>query len=662
MSQDFAHVDFETFSKVNLVETGVDVYAKDPSTGVWCMAWAINDEDVELWKLGDPFPSRLADHILKGGTLLAHNAPFELALWRYVCEKKYGWPWIPIPQMRCTSVMAYAMGLPGSLEKAAAALGLTHQKDLEGSRVMLKLCAPLPDDPDRFYDPKTSQGLFQKLYEYCKQDVRVEREVHKRAISISNAEQELWVLDQTINNRGVKIDVEAAKLAEKIVELEADRLDAKMRELTSNEVATCKANVQLKDWLIDWGIDADGVAKNHVLEMLGDKDIPPHVKEVLKIRQEAAKSSTAKLKRMTSGVSSDGRARGLFQFHGANTGRWAGRRIQLQNLPRPNLSQSEIDDVFKILKGPNKGLRYIADLVSMNYGSPLSVFSDCLRGFIIPEDGHEFLICDYNAIEARVVAWLAGEENILEIFRTTGKIYEHEAAGIYGVEMSQVTKAQRQIGKVAVLALGYGGGVGAFQQMAKGYGVKVTDAEANVIKTRWRDKNQNIVRYWYAIENAAIDACQNAGRVFVAGPAGRQVKFKKLGSFLWCLLPSNRALCYPYPEIKEVETPWGALKNGLTYMAVNSTTNKWERCKTYGGSLTENVTQAVSRDVLAQGMLRLEASLYPVVMHIHDEIVCEVEKGFGSIEEMESLMCEIPKWAEGLPLKAEGMRADRYQK
>jgi DNA polymerase len=654
------HGDFETRSAVDLKACGADVYARHDSTDILCFAYAFDDGPVELIRLGDPLPNEIKLHLLDGGIFVAHNAAFELAIWNYVCARKYNWPKLKPEQCRCTMVMAYAMAIPGSLEKSAAAMGIDQQKDLAGQRVMMQLSQPKEvlqcEDGTPFYhwftDPEHPEK-FEKLYEYCKQDIRVEQELFKRLMKLSPSEQKLWEIDQRINQRGVYVDLPAVEAAIKLVEGEKVRLDQAMREATENQVATCTASTQLKKWIISEGFETEGVAKAHVDELLKNPALPEKIKKAVLLRQEAAKSSTAKLVAMKDGACADSRIRGLFQYHGASTGRWAGRRIQPQNFPRSKLDQTFINDFLDQLP-----LGIDADEISLFYGSPMGVISEGLRGFLTAAPGHELLAADYSAIEARVLAWLAGEEDVLEIFRTHGKIYEHAAAMIFGVPMEEVTKEQRQIGKVAVLALGYEGGKGAFQMMAKAYGVKVSDREAEQIKNAWRLKRWKTVKFWRDLEAAAIAAVRYPGKKYAVG----SITYLMNASFLFCQLPSKRVLCYPYPKVGEVELPWGEMKDGLSFMSENSVTRKFDREMGYGGKLAENVTQAVSRDVLAEGIIRAEERGAPVVLHVHDEIVSEVSEGSWKLEDFEALVAEQPKWAEGLPLSAEGWIGKRYRK
>lgn len=647
------HIDFETSSACELKDAGLDNYASHPSTGVHCMAYCFDDGPVELMPIPAMDPI-VFSHVVRGGLVYAHNAAFELAIWNKVCVPRYGWPILSPMQMRCTMAMAYAMALPGGLDKASAALGIDQQKDMVGARVMMQLAKPKADGT--LWKPEDAPEKFQRLYDYCKQDVVVERELHKRMMELSESEQLIWQIDQRINQRGIHVDLRSIDAAIQLVEAEKARLDAQMLRVTGGVVGKCTEVQLLVKWIKSEGVEIKGVAKADLLDALAG-DLPDRVRQALALRKEAAKSSTAKLIAMKSRASKDGRVRGCFQFHGAATGRWAHRGIQPGNLPRPRPStkQRHIEDIIT-----NLDLR---DYIDIQYGPVLDAMADCIRGMITAGPGHELVAMDFSAIEARALAWLAGQESVLDIFRTHGMIYEHAAAGIYGVHIDAVTKDQRQIGKVAVLALGYGGGVGAFQSMARVYGVKVPDEQADQIKKAWREAHPKIVQYWYDLETAAINAVE-FGLTTKAGAKGREVTFRKAGSFLWCRLPSGRVLCYPYPVIREVEVPWGGTKPALHYMAVNGVTNKWEETSTYGGSLCENVTQAVAACLLRDALVSLEDEGYPVVMHVHDEVVVEIPACAGpeTEKEIENIMATVPQWADGLPLAAEGWRGFRYRK
>lgn len=663
-------IDFETRSACELRDRGLHNYATDPTTGVHCMAFAFDDEPVQICTGRGTEIGRVFDHVEAGGIVYAHNAAFELAIWNNICVPRYGWPELKPEQVRCTMAMCYAMGLPGALENAAPALGLAQRKDAAGKRVMLQLAKPRAEGG--FWTPDTAPEKFQQLYAYCKQDVGVERALHHRLMELSDDEQRIWQLDYRINQRGIRVDLESIDKAIALVEQEKRRLDEEMLRVTGGVVGKCTEVQVLVKWIRTQGVEMNGLAKADVLDALAG-DLPPAVEAALRLRKEAAKSSTAKLVAMKERASADGRVRGCFQFHGAATGRWAHRGIQPGNMPRPRpgMGEDEINDVIA-------NLHWHA-YIDMMYGPTMDAIADSLRGMIVAEPGNDLAAVDFSAIEARVLAWLAGQESVLDIFRTHGKIYEHAAAGIYHVPMERVTKDQRQIGKVAVLALGYGGGVGAFQSMARVYGVKVPDAEADEIKSAWRAAHPAIVSYWYDLERAAVRALTDGG-VQAVGPRGREVKFRKAGSFLWLQLPSKRVLCYPYPELRIVDTPWGEQKEALTYMTeLDSTTRKklgnkvlpdpnangnWCRISTYGGSLAENVTQAVAADLLRYSMETLESAGYPVVMHVHDEAVVEIASSCDdrTLEQIEELMAQTPAWAAGLPVSAEGWRAKRYRK
>jgi len=653
------HIDFESFSACELRYAGLDNYAKDPTTDVWCMAFAFGDQPVEIWTRQslNGFASRVLHHVASGGIIVAHNAVFELAIWNNVCVPRYGWPPLKPEQVRCTMAMAYAMGLPGALENVAPALGLDIRKDAAGKRVMMQLAKPKVDGT--FWSPEEAPEKFQKLYEYCKQDVEVERAIEKRMMKLSESEQNLWQIDYQINQRGVQIDLPSVHAAIALVESEKAALDAQIRFLTEGAVSGATDLACLKRWVRSRGVETEGMAKGDVLVLLAG-DLPADVRAVLELRREAAKSSTAKLIAMRDASSLDGRVRGLLQYHGAATGRWAGRRIQVQNLPRGFLKPHHVECAIRHISD--------RDYLDVMFGSPLDVVASCIRGMLVAALGHTLIDADFSNIEGRVLAWLAGEEWKVQAFRDFDAgigtdIYVLSYAKAFNVAIEEAIP-HRQLGKVQELALGYQGGVGAFQSMAKIYNVIVEDSRADEIKNYWREAHPKIQRYWYALEEAAIKAVSNPGHKFKAGAQGREVVFLKNGSFLWCRLPSGRALCYPYPRIGNMVTPWGADKEGLFYYKVDAEKNRWQEVKTYGGSLAENITQAVARDILAEAIVRLESIGYNVVMHVHDEVVVELKTADPEkdLRAVEKIMAVIPDWATGLPLASAGWFGTRYRK
>lgn len=678
-------IDFETFSRCELRSRGLHNYAVDPSTGAHCLAFGRDPLDVGLWIEGQPFPQELQEHLDAGGIFSAWNAQFEFYIWNFVCVRRYGWPKLPLSQLECSMAQSYAMSLPGALEKAAIVLGVNQQKDAFGARVMMQLAKPRADGS--LWRPADDPEKFRRLYEYCRQDVRTELAIRPRMLTLSPQEQALWRLDQKINYRGVQVDLPSIEKAVALVEGEQARLNKEMLRITSGVVGKCSEVQLLAKWVKLQGVPMESVNKSSVLDAL-DGDLPANVRAALTLRKEAAKTSTAKLVSMRERASPDGRVRGGFQYHGSSTGRWAHRGVQTGNFPRPRpgVKMKDIEDVLSHLDS--------RDHIDMFHGPVLDAVADSLRAMVTAAPGHELIAVDFSAIEARGIAWLAGQESALEIFRGDGKIYEHAAAGIYGKPMQKVTKDERQIGKVAILALGYGGGVGAFQNMATAYGITVTDELAEKVKVGWRKSNPRIVQYWRDLENAAINAIDfkdEKENVQSAGPKGREVRFKMDGSFLFCRLPSGRVLTYPFARmdsshtfinqktkkritlsgdaLKEQGEPDGCVRvrtndSVLWAWAVNTMTNKWEEYSPWGGFLSENLTQAICRDLLAEAITRLEANGFQVVGHVHDEVIVEIPTTApaDTLQRIEEIMCVVPTWAKDFPISAEGWRGARYRK
>lgn len=687
------HLDFETRSDINLKTAGLHNYAKGRHTDIIMACYAFDDGPVQLWVRPNDCPEDVYHHIESGGEVHAHNAAFEKEMCNNVGTRLYGWPHLYDSQLVCTLAMSYAMGLPGHLGAAAAALGISQQKDNIGYRLMLQYCQPRAVDSFGKIQWWEEPSGLKRLAEYCAQDVVVEREIGKRMLKLSHYERSIWQLDQKINGRGIKIDLPAVKAALSIVEAEKQKLIKEIQDVSDNTISTPSSIAQIKNFLALFGLDdVESIAKVEAAELLDRDDLPTPCRKVLEIRAEAGKTSTAKLDSMLCGAqASDGRFRGAFQYSGANTRRWAGRRVQLQNLPRTKISPALVNDILCEMPKLN------GDKMRLYYGPPLDVISNCLRGFLVAEEGKEFLCCDFSSIEARVIAWLAGQENVLEIFRTHGKVYEHAASSIFGKPMADISPDERQIGKVAILALGYQGGVGALQKMAKAYGVRLEPAyqslwsratsgqkefvekrydqtkadypgisreefiASDLTKVFWRMANPKIVEYWHSLESCAIMATKLAGQNGLSTTISTPIKFKVAGSFLWARLPSDGTLCYPYPQVAHKETKWGTSKETLSYMS-EDINHKWTRFNTYGGSIAENVTQSFARDILADAMLRLESHGYSIVAHVHDEIICEETAGAKSVQDMANIMSEIPTWAGGLPIAANGWAGKRYRK
>lgn len=637
------NLDFETYSECDIRKAGAWAYSCHASTEVICMAYSIDGAPPVLWLPSMGAPAELFAALQRGAMLHAWNSFFELSIWRNVLE----WPDLPISQMTDTAALASMLALPRALGDCGAALGIAADqvKDKRGRYLIQRLCKPYRGQ--RCRDPE----LLRELYAYCQQDVIAEQAIAAKLLPISVNERAVWELDQKINIRGVYIDAAAVDDALHLIDVQTDRLNTEVYAITKGALENVSQRAKVMNYIAGLGYDMDCYTAGYIETVLKDANLPAQVRRLLEIRQQTGKTSTAKYQALKEIVTPDSRAHGLLMYHGASTGRWTGKHFQPQNLPRPSarFEGSEAQAV-ELIRSRD------ADLLTMVFDDPMDALSGAIRGMITAPPGKRLLIADYSAIEARALPWLAGQHDVLDVFRSHGKIYEYTASQIYGLPWREIGKdsPERFVGKVATLALGYGGGAKAFAGMAQNYGVDIPEELAEKIKTDWRKANDNIVRFWWNCEAAALRAVQKPGVTFEE----RGVSFRVVRGFLFCKLPSGRLLAYYAPKIE----PGRFGNDQVTYMGVNSVTRKWERQSTYGGKLVENITQAVARDVMASAMLRLHAAGYEIVLTVHDEIIAEADNDFGNIEEFKRIMCELPTWTEGLPLAASGFEAERYRK
>lgn len=652
--------DYESRSTVDLRKQNVYVYAADPSTEVLCCGLKIDEGFPSMWfpKLWDQglreFPSRnfAGARMVKlvssddyqqmcadADEIHAHNAQFERVMFDHVLHQRQGFRPIPISKYRCSAARAAALALPRSLEQVGEALGLRVQKDREGHRLMMKMCKPQPDGS---YIEDIPNLI--RLAQYCIQDVEAEYAVELAIPALPPSEERIWQLDQKINDKGFGFDRAGALELKFAIEEAEIRLLKEVETLTAGAITSARQVAKLKAWLKEEEeLDLTDMQKSTVaaaLKKLGDG----RAKRMLELRQEMSLSSTAKIKTALGLISADNRIRGSLLYHGATTGRWGGKGFQPHNLPRD--SYKDPQQVQDAING-------------FHSESTIKAASKCLRGLLVPQDGRILCAVDYSAIEARVLPWLAQEEQVLETFRKGIDPYLDAAARIYHVPYGQVTKDQRQVGKVSILSLGYQGWVGAFQKMAVGYGVKISDDQAKGIIIPWRESRPGLsdkqTGFWAGMEEAAMKTVKT-GKPHRCG----RIVFGLKGMFLYMKLPSGRLLAYPYPKIEMVQPPYGEAKPAVTFRAIDPITKKWKRSSGYGGSWTENAVQAIARDILCDGLIRLDAANFNLVLHVHDEGVAEEEK--NRLQEMMDTMLVPPTWAPDLPMGVSGWTAKRYRK
>jgi DNA polymerase len=639
--------DIETRSTINLETAGAWRYASDPTTEVLCLAYATDDGEPQIWVPGDPIP---VEAFTTTTTVVAHNYQFERAIATRILTPRFGWPEIPFAQQHCTMTMALACALPGALDNAAMALSIPFQKDKEGYRLMLKMSKPLPrrkkDPPDviRWHDnPKDRE----RLQEYCKRDVVIERMVYRALPPLSPAEQALFVVDAFINARGFHVDIELAKAARAIAQAERIAINREIAALTEDEITSVDQVERIKTFVRRHGHMLSSLGKRSVSAVLAHEP-GDAVRRLLELRREGARASVRKLDSLLASVDADSRMRGTLRFHAASTGRWSGRGYQPQNLKK--VETTNIDSaVNAILAGNMDQIREL--------GAPLTIAGDVSRSIICAAPGHVLIGGDFSAIESRVLAWLAGEEWKLENYRKydeTGEpLFEPYCVGASKVLKRAVTPEDtkgRELGKTLDLAFGYGGGLGAWRKFDPSD--THTDVEVENYKREWRWAHRATVQFWKDIRRAAMQSVHTGQRIECG-----KLSFAMRDGTLLMTLPSGRALSYPQARLGP-----GKFEGTREIHFKDNARGAWTDTESWSGLLTENAVQAVSRDLLAAAIMRLESAGYPVVLHVHDEVVCEVPEGFGSTKDLLRLLTALPDWAAGLPVAAKTWTGRRYAK
>lgn len=648
-------IDIETYSEIDLVRSGVYSYTASSSFEILLFAYAFDDEEVKIVDIarGEKISNEILEAIEDENIIkTAFNANFER-----VCLSKYLNKNLSARSWRCTAIHGLTLGLPGSLEALAEKLGLEKQKMKEGKALIKYFSIPCKGKDNneqssfeynigkinRNY-PDDSLEKWELFKKYCIQDVEVERAIRKKLerFPVIDKEHELYVLDQEINDRGISIDINLVNNAIKCDSYHKDKLLNEIKNITN--LTNPNSVTQLKEWLSEKGVEVKSLSQDIIKKLVEKCD--GDVKKVLELRLKLSKTSVKKYEAIKRALTNDFRVRGLFQFYGASrTGRWAGRLVQVHNLPQNHLEN--IDLYRNLIKN--------GDLIEIEkkVDNVKQVLSELIRSAFIPTSGHRFIIVDFSAIEARILAYIAREKWRIDVFKSHGKIYEASASKMFKVPIDDITKESdlRQKGKISELALGYGGSVGALKAMGA-IEMGIPEDELKELVNTWRASNINIVKLWWDIHKAAINALKNREINTVSN-----IKIYYEGDIMFIILPSGRRLAYVKPRIEK--NKYGG--DSITYEGVSSS-KKWERIETYGPKLVENIVQAIARDILAEAMLRLRDKGYKIVMHVHDEIVIEAKENEGSLEEVIDIMIESPSWAKDLTLRAEGFESKYYRK
>ncbi len=649
--------DYETRSVVSLKAAGLHRYAANPHTEVVCAAIAVDDAPVQIWLPGDPTPTEVIEAAGNASwRACAHNDAFETEIERHILAPRFGWPEIPLERHSCTQARCLAAGLPARLSDVADALELANRKDKAGERLMQQMSKPRRprkgEDPTKIYwfdDPER----LQRLGVYNAQDVETERELDLRVPQLPPSEQSLWVLNCKINARGFCVDRAFAEAARRIAQAAAPEIDAELADLTGGAVTGINQVARLLEWLQPRGYDGKSLDRKALERQLEKEELDLAVRRVLELRLGGAQAAVKKINALLARVDDDNRVRGAFRYHGAGTGRFAGVGYQPQNLKRPVVE--DIDAAIAAVKTGNYAH------VQKLYPKPLSVVGDCSRATIVAASSHLLIGADFSSIESRVLAWVAREEWKLDAYRRFDATHDPRdepycitACKIFRVPHGTFNKSspQRSVGKTCDLAFGYQGGLNAWRKFEPG---RFSDGEVEQFKREWRAAHPKIKKFWYDVDRAAWAAVRERHRVVRCGP----VAFKCADAALLLKLPSGRKICYPYPRIV------GDDREQRVLFCDNSG-GRFCDCRNgqgaYAGIWVENIVSGIARDILAEAMLRIEAAGFPIVLHVHDEIVAEVPEGFGSLKEFTCLMTRKPAWALDLPIAASAWSGPRYTK
>jgi DNA polymerase bacteriophage-type len=633
-------IDFETRSRANLPDVGLDIYANDESTEVLCIAFGTEPYSVICGSPSEPYLKPLLDHVQNGGKIQAWNAMFEYAIWNCVCVPKYGWPELKLEQCIDSMAIAAANNVPQSLDDAGDFLATDYKKDGIGKKLIQKLSKPSIKG-----DFNNDPALLKQLFDYCAQDVRTEMSIVAHLRPLTAVEQDIWTLTQRVNLRGVPVAPNELHNAVKAVNDAQALLDNELLFLTG-----CRPSERAKllDWLNMNRADMADLTANTVSAKLASTNLNRDVKRALELRQEGSQTSVAKYAKMME-IQREGRIRNTLVYHGASTGRWASRGgLNLQNIARPTISDAEIEQAIPRVFGDGVGT--------------LTELSSLVRSSIVAPERKTFVDVDFSSIENRVGVYLAGQKDKVELFRKGLDEYKVFAAeSLYRVPYDEVTKEQRQISKSAVLGAMFGQGAKGLVKYAEGMGVTLSEGQAKNAVDGYRNSYAKVKELWAACEGAAIQAVENPGNPFAAGA---KIILKVAKNALWMQLPSGRLICWQRPELELVTTPWGQQKFGVTVHSQNTFTRQWSRNQIIGSSIFQSAVQGTARDCLAFAMLNLEKAGYEVINCIHDEVLLLVEEqnGESAMEDVIRIMVTPPPWAPDFPLAAEGWYGKRYRK